>query len=120
MMQQQAQAGSRGNAPSAGPVGRSPVMGGMYAPMKNPSDLSLMKSINRWAYFEEFLQFWLEGKKHVFLAGIGLVLGLFLLTTAPVLAMVAFFFSAKWYGASQIQTWISKRFGKGRTVILVN
>jgi len=104
---------------TAGGVRKFPV-GSMMTSLKNPEEKGLMKTINRWTYFEEFLAFWIEGKKHMGLAAITLALGIMLMPAYPLVSIIALFFSAKFYSTSQIQGWIARKFGKGRTVIVVN
>ena len=92
-----------------------------YVPVEvEPGTPPSMKMHKRWDYLEEYINFWKDGVKFriksiAFLAG-----GLLTLNTFPPGALLMIALSARYHDISWLDDFITKKFGKQRTLVLID
>lgn len=92
-----------------------------YVPVEiTPGTPPTMKMHKRWDYLEEYINFWKDGVKFKIKAVALLAFGLLTLTTFPPGALLMIALAARYQDLSWLDDYITQKFGKQRTLVLID
>ncbi|OIO26727.1 hypothetical protein AUJ14_01140 [Candidatus Micrarchaeota archaeon CG1_02_55_22] len=106
-----------GGSPNTGPVDQTTFMPLQLDPKVPP----LFKQDNRWEYLKEYIyEFWMVGKKAQVMALVYAVLGLLVINSVPLGAMLLFALSGRYQNIAWWGQGVATKFGRSRALVLLN
>ena len=86
----------------------------------DPNDPPFMRAFPRFQYLEEYLGYWMDNKRFTVLAFLSLTGGVFVLPSFLPLGLLLIIIGAKFRNQAWWDDFIYSKFGKFRTLVLVD